>query len=216
MVKTYNFREEIIEKLEKVQNDNILEVYIKLLRPLFMPRFKKLLNINTIYEKQTKMSESQDDEYSFKQDILEETRLIEERINRRNKAHIEVINTLFEFAAAHKEGFDFIEYLSSLDNNELKESMLEEKLIFMEMLKLYDLGEIDVTEWKKEEDETLFECNGEFDLAFCLKNVSYKEPEFYGIQKIILEKTEEKVQFDIVKEDNIEKIEMTNFKFIVN
>ena len=60
------------------------------------------------------------------------------------------------------------------------------------------------------------ECNGEFDLAFCLKNVSYKEPEFYGIQKIILEKTEEKVQFDIVKEDNIEKIEMTNFKFIVN
>lgn len=93
--------------------------------------------------------------------------------------------------------------------------MIEEKLIFMQMLKLYDLEEIDIKEWQKEENENQLESNGEFDLAYCLKKISYNEPNFYGISKIAIEKTNEELEFEIENEEKIEKIEMTNLKFTV-
>ncbi len=209
IVKTYNFQEEIIDKLEQREFESVLTVYIKLLRPLFMPRMNKTLNLNTIYDKQTKINDSKEDEYSVEQDTLEESELVEKRIQRRNEAHIAVISSLFEFAGNHKEGFDFKEFYNFLKEHELKKSMLEERLIFMEMLKLYDLSEIDIDEWKKETEDIVLESNGEFDLSYCLKMISYKEPNFYGIRKILIEKTSESISL----ED--EEIEMTNFKFNV-
>ena len=213
IVKTYNFKEEILEKLEKSTNDNIINIYIKLLRPLFMPRLKKTLNLNTVYDKQTKINGEDEEEYSVKQEILEESKLTAERIEKRNKAHVEVINNLFKFASTHKEGFDFKQYYASIESQELVESMLEEKLIFMEMLKLYDLKEINIKEWKKEDSDVVLESNGEFDLSYCLKNIEYQEPNFYGIQKIIVKKLENNIKLEIQKEEKIEIIEMTNLKF---
>ena len=215
IVKTYNFKEEILENLEKAKFENILEIYAKLLRPLFMPKIKKTLNLNTIYDTQTKINKEEQEEYSVEQEILAKQIETEERIKRRNEAHIEVIKTLFKYASEHIEGFDFKQYFNSLQTNKLKENMLEEKLIAMQMLKLYDLEEIDIKEWEKEENTEQIESNGEFDLAYCLKNISYYEPSFYGISKIKIEKTEENFEFEIEKEENIEKVEMTNFIFKV-
>lgn len=215
IVKTYNFKEQILEKLEKAKTEDVLEIYSKLLRPLFMPRIKKTLNLNTVYDTQTKINKEEEEEYSVEQDILAERHAIEERTKKRNEAHIEVIKTLFQYASEHREGFDFKQYFAYLEDNELKNNMIEEKLIFMQMLKLYDLEEIDIKEWQKEENENQLESNGEFDLAYCLKKISYNEPNFYGISKIAIEKTNEELEFEIENEEKIEKIEMTNLKFTV-
>ena len=93
--------------------------------------------------------------------------------------------------------------------------MIEEKLIFMQMLKLYDLKEINIQEWEKEKNENLLESNGEFDLSYCLKNISYDEPNFYEVNKIVIEKLDENLEFEIEKDNSIEKIEMTNLSFMV-
>ena len=81
------------------------------------------------------------------------------------------------------------------------------------MLKLYDLKEINIKEWKKEDSDVVLESNGEFDLSYCLKNIEYQEPNFYGIQKIIVKKLENNIKLEIQKEEKIEIIEMTNLKF---
>lgn len=213
MVKTYNFKEEILEKLEKSKFENIIDIYAKLLRPIFMPKLEKSLNINTIYDKQTKIDKEEEEEYSVKEDILAERQAIEERIKRRNETHIAVIRTLLEFAIENKEGFDFKQYFNSIENETLKNNMVEEKLIFMQMLKLYDLKEIDIEEWKKEEKQNILESNGEFDLSYCLRNISYDKPDFYGINKLTIEKIDENIEFEIEKQETVEKIEMTNFRF---
>lgn len=215
IVKTYNFKEEILEKIEKAEYKNILEIYTKLLRPLFMPKIEKRLNLNTIYDAQTKINKEEEEEYSIEQEILAQKHEIEERIKRRNQAHIEVIKTLFQYASEHTEGFDFKEYFESLKTNKLKNNMIEEKLIFMQMLKLYDLKEINIQEWEKEKNENLLESNGEFDLSYCLKNISYDEPNFYEVNKIVIEKLDENLEFEIEKDNSIEKIEMTNLSFMV-
>ena len=215
IVKTYNFKEQILEKLEKSNFQDILEIYTKLLRPLYLPRLKKTLNLNTIYDVQTKINNDSEEEYSIEQDILAEREAIEERIKRRNSTHIEIIKRLFEYASNNQEGFTLKEFLESIKEDELRKNMLEEKLIFMQMLKLYELKEIDVKEWQKEENVGQLESNGEFDLSYCLKNVSYKEPSFYGVSKIEIEKTDEKIEFENEMDEKIEKIEMTNLKFKV-
>ena len=149
LVKTYNFKEEILDKLEKANFSNILEIYQKLLKPLFLPRVNKNLNINLIYDSQTKLENEEQEKYDIKQELLEGSTKLEERIKRRNKAHIEVMSTLFEFASTHKEGFLFNDYFCHIRNNQDISNMLEENLIFLQMLKLYAIGKIDIEEWEK-------------------------------------------------------------------
>ena len=116
IVKTYNFKEEILDNFEKLEIKNALETYAKLLRPLFMPRMKKYLNINTIYDVQTKINNEGEEEYSVEEDIIQAEQNIKERIERRNKTHIEIIRRLFEFSEHHQE-FDIKQFFNSITDN---------------------------------------------------------------------------------------------------
>lgn len=236
LVKTYNFKENIIQNLEKANFKDIPEIYVKLLEPLFMPRLTKSLNLNLIYSNQSKIKKEEDEEYSIEQDILEEQTLIQERIERRNKAHIEVMRTLFEYASTHNQ-FTLSQYLESLKENINLPIMLDEKLIFMQMLKLYATDGIDIEEWKKESLGNQTEANGEFDLSYCLQNLLNEDENLYNIKAIIVTKLDEKIKytypttekteiehFQLKKiedihlkneEEIIQKIEMTNLKFEV-
>jgi hypothetical protein len=218
LVKTYNFKENIMEKLEKANYENIQEIYIKLLKPLFMPRLSKSLNLNLVYSNQNKIKKEEEEEYSIEQDILEEQTLIQERLERRNKAHTEVIKTLFEYAKNHNE-FSLQQYLESLKDNPNLPIMLEEKLIFMQMLKLYAIDGIDIDEWKNENLGNQTEANGEFDLSYCLQNLLNEDENLYNISAIEVKKLDEKIEYIYPKineeEEIAQKIEMTNLKFEV-
>lgn len=218
LVKTYNFKENIMENLEKANYQNILEIYVKLLKPLFMPRLSKSLNLNLVYSNQSKIKKEEEEEYSIEQDILEEQTLIQERIERRNKAHIEVIKTLFEYGNTHNQ-FTLQQYLESLKDNADLPIMLEEKLIFMQMLKLYATDGIDIEEWKNEKLGNQTEANGEFDLSYCLQNLLNYNKDLYHIKSILVKKLDEKIEYIYPKindgEEITQKIEMTNLKFEV-
>lgn len=217
LVKTYNFKEEILDKLEKAKFEEILEIYAKLLKPLFLPRVKKNLNINLIYDNQTKLESEQEEKYSIEQELLKESKEIEERIKKRNKAHIEVINTLLNYASIHKEGFTFKDYIQSINENENLADILEENLIFMQMLKLYAIGSINIEEWEDENTNSEIEANGEFDLSYCLRMIKKESPNFYGVKKITIKRTDEKLEFEqfVLDEKDKAKVEMTNFKIEV-
>lgn len=216
IVKTYNFKEEIMDKFSKTTTDNILDIYVKLLRPLFMPRIEKILNLNIIYDAQTKITEEIVEEYDVETDALVETQAVKERIDRRNKAHIDAINMLFEYASNHTEGFDLKDYFEVLKYYELKNNLFEEKLIFMLMLKLYNLAVIDINEWRNSENIVSSESNGEFDLGYCLKMISVDNPNFYGVDRIEIYKKDELIEFEYDNDKKIDKVTITNFGFKIN
>lgn len=221
IVKSYNFKEVILDKLENINQDRILDVYALLLRPLFMPRKNKMLNLNICYEKQNKISKEEQDEYNIEQELLEKTKELEMRVERRNLAHVEVIKTLLHFSKLHKAGFKFSEYIESLRENNLFCEMINEKLIFMIFLKLYNLQLIDFEAFQKSEDSNIGESNGEFDLAYCLKKIKLNVPDFYNIKRIKIERLSSEFRFEYVKllnefeECNDSKLE-TNTCFLMN
>ena len=221
MVKSYNFKEIILDKLENIKQDRILDVYALLLRPLFLPRKNKMLNLNICYEKQNKILKEEQDEYNIEQELIEKTKELEMRIERRNMTHIEVIKTLLDFSKIHREGFKFSEYVESLQENDLFYDMINEKLIFMVFLKLYNLQVIDLEAFQKGEDSNIGESNGEFDLAYCLKKIKFNIPNFYGIKRIKIEKLSREFKVEYIKshseseEYNDSKIE-ENTWFLMN
>ena len=215
-VKTYNFREVILDKLEKVENLNrVTDIYAKLLKPLFLPRMDKKLNLSLCYDVQGKIKTSEQEEYSLEQELVETSLENEKRIDRRNNAHVEIISELLKYALLHKDGFmvdDFLEYLK--DNESYKE-MIEEKLIFMVFLKLYSFDEIDLEKCQFEADENGIESNGEFDFIYCLKKIRVNEPNLYGIKKIKVERTDEVFEFEYIEEDSKKAGRMTRLKFSI-
>ena len=215
LVKTYNFEDKIIRNLEKTSFQASPEIYVNLLKPLLMPRLPKSLNLNLIYSNQSKIRGEEEEEYSIEQDIFEEQTLIKERIEKRNNAHIEVIRTLFDYGAKHNE-FTLEEYLKFLKENKYLKDMLNEKLLFMQMLKLYSTDGIDLQEWRNEKIQNQTEANGEFDLSYCLQTLSENEENFHNIEKIKVTKMDEKIEYTYPEEEDIvEKIEITNLKFEV-
>lgn len=216
MVKSYNFKEVILDRMKKINQNNILDVYVLLLRPLFMPRTNKILNLNICYDTQSKISAEEHEEYSIERELIEKSRELEMRINRRNITHIEVIKTLLDFSNAHKEGFKFSEYFEILRGNELFESMMDEKLIFMVFLKLYNMQVIDLEEFQKNNDSNIAESNGEFDLAYCLKKIKFSIPDFYGINKIKIEKLNDEFEVKYVRKfENVGTVECSDVDNVV-
>lgn len=223
LVKTYNFKEEILDKLELSNFNQIRDIYIKLLRPLFMPKVDKKLNLGLLYESQTPIIDKGQESYTVEQDILDKDEEIEQRKKRRNKSHIEVIQTLLEYASNHIDGFYFSEYIKYVEKNPNFGDMLEEKLIFMQMLKLYDIQIIDIDEWKNESQTNQLECNGEFDLDYCLKMIEYSNPNLFNIKNIVIKKSDKVFEYkyeDTKQENEIIKnefktIEITDLRFFV-
>lgn len=83
------------------------------------------------------------------------------------------------------------------------------------MLKLYEIQTISISEFLKEEIVNR-EGNGEFDLSYCLYQILKVKKQSYLFDGIKIEKMENVFQYEVQKEENIEKIEMNDFRIEVN
>ncbi len=213
--KRYNLEEEILKPLERMEIKNteqIYKVYESLANPLFLAGAKKRLNLSLIYDNQSKIKEQQED-FFRQEEELEDNRRQKERIERRNKIHTEMIEDVFNFITQERAEFKFSEWFERLEEeNKLK--YIEDKRVFLVMLKLYEIETISISEFFKEEavNET---CNGEFDLSYCLYKILKEKGSTFSFDTIKIEKLNDTFKYCIEKDELKETIEMNDLKFTV-
>lgn len=179
--KTFDFEQEILTPFEKAHLNDV-KLTDNLLKPLMKIRMKKTFNISLLYDYQ-KLNESADESANINDELenSDDELMEKQRVSRQYEL---LINELFQYAAAHAPRFclsDFIEHLRA--NDELR-PLVSEKRTYLALLKIYEFGEINISEWVDAGEEVFVDASGEFDLSYCLFRIRAASGGFYGIEKI--------------------------------
>jgi len=184
-IQRFDFEEEIIKPMENFifrNYNDIKTLRTGLLAPLMRPDLRQMLNLSLMYAPQAKIKEPI--EGSAADDETEDSGIKMERVKKRNNAHVTLIRVFLEFAQKRPQGFLFNEFW---DCN--KKEIPAERLVFLCMLKLYEIREIDFEKWQAE-NEDVIEPLGEFDLNYCLHEF-FKQTEKFNVRRILIDKTNE-------------------------
>lgn len=190
LARKFDFEREILARLERCEEEAIPSLW-KLLNPLFMPSAEKRLNILSLFERQARLRQEDSGAQGVALDELgEDTELL--RIKKLNQLNIEFLRSLLELAAGRGAGFRFGELFTYLKGRQGNlELLLEDDLVFRAMLKLYDLGVIDIKAWQAQPEEVVANATGELDVGFCLHCIEKDSPGLYGVKKIEVKKPDD-------------------------
>ena len=210
-IKRFNFKEEILEPMEKLAGLDIAAVDSlrkSLLASLFLPELNHILNLSLAYDRQAKIKENAAEDLIEEEESLRDEQK-QKRMQTRNDSHVRIISLLLEFAGNHAPRFSFGEFWESVREHKNREEMTAERLLFLDMLKLYEIGEIDFDKWRAE-NEGAADSMGEFDLSYCLARCMNRE---LSLKRMTIDKSEEeRVYCDIG--DN-ERVDINNLQFEV-
>ncbi|MFA5479182.1 MAG: hypothetical protein WC337_04095 [Candidatus Muiribacteriota bacterium] len=191
--KRFDIETSILSVLEKMPESRISELW-KLFNPLFKPDVKKYLNILKLYEKQGKLQQEREEkDYSLLIHDEFDTDYEKIIIKERNLIYKEIVKELLNFGIINQKFRfgDFLEYLQkNVDDFNL---FLKEHRIFKTMLKLYEIGEVNIKLWQSEKENIIHNISGEFDISYCLFMVEEEKKDLFNIEKIIIEKTDDKL-----------------------
>ena len=212
--KRYNFEEQILKPFEKMEFGNgeeVYEVYRKLVNPLFLSGACKRLNLNLLYDRQSKLKAIQE-EVVTNEEEYEENEKQKEEIRRRNEIHVKIVEELFDFMTEERKEFTFSQWFYQLGEEE-KRQYAEGKRVFLVMLKLYEIEKISISEFLREEavSET---CNGEFDLSYCLYQILRQKGHKFTWDAIKLEKLDDIFLVCLEQGETKEEIEMNDMKIV--
>lgn len=213
--KRYNFEKVVLEPLEKLDIKNskqIFGIYEKLVNPLFLAGAKKRLNLNLLYDSQSKIKEQQE-EFLKQEEELEDNQKQKEEIQRRNQIHIEIVESVFKFVSQDIRKFTFSEWFEQLDEDK-KLRLVENKRVFLVMLKLFEVEMISISEFLQEESFSV-SCNGEFDLSFCLYKILREYGESFDFDTIRIERLDRIFTYCVEDGDVREFVEMNDLEFVV-
>jgi hypothetical protein len=185
-VQRFDMQEEILTPLAACkfrQSKEADGLFQNLLAPLMLPRLPAILNLRLAYDRQARISENEEPGVRESEEMESEQAELE-RIKRRNRTHVRIVGRLLEFSAAHPEGFSFQTFYDTLRNERDFEELCRERVLFMDILRLYEIGDIDLELWKRQNEEWCEDCTGEFDLAYCLGRIGRMHPDFYGLRRI--------------------------------
>ena len=203
LTRFYNFEQEVLLPLERCSEETISSLW-KLLNPLFKPNPDKILSLLTLYERQARIKVEDEEPAGVAIETLDEDQEWV-RITRANEANIELIRSLLELAGTKGTAFRFSEFYTYLKSQpEVLTKLMEGEQLFKSMLKLYDLGTLDIEEWKTRHDEVVANATGELDVNFCLHRIGYDHPDMYAVRRIRVTKPDEELLEDdiTVRQDN--------------
>ena len=209
--KRYNFEDEILLKFQNISfknADNAEDFCKKMIAPLCLPSFEHILNLNLIYDKQSKPQEESTQQTVTEEEVEEESAQ-EQRLRRRTQAHIKTTDSLLRYAAHHDKSFTLSDFCGELEQMGLLQELCTERILFLDMLRLYSMQLIDLERWREKNDEWVQESSGEFDLPYCLGEVSREVPDLYGIKSIAVACTGEHFTCRIPVESTAEGITET-------
>ena len=187
----YDIEDVILKLLEEYKGNNKLdieELCAKLIEPLILPELKTMLDLRLIYEPQ-QSSEEVNGELEEDEDILEEISPYTKEVERKNKANIEIVRLMFEFASQRKV-FSLSNLWEYCLENTDTSLIARDKRFFLIMLDLYSTEMIDIEKWEHEENKTE-DSQGEFDLFYCLLKINSHNENFYGVKRILITRSGE-------------------------
>lgn len=188
-VRRFDMEEQVIKRMEALTvsgASGLRALRAGLFAPLFLPGLKKLLNLSLVYDRQARVKESEADESVSEGETVSDSGK-RERIRLRNEAHVRVVRLLLDFAKTHPS-FLFSEFWEEIKTHRHIAEMTAERLLFLAMLKLYEIREIDFAKWRAEGIHPQ-ECMGEFDLDYCLTLCYGQGGAPTAMERIAVEKT---------------------------
>lgn len=212
----FDIDETILKQMER--HIDKLEKFWMLVNPLFMPNIHKNLNIRSIYEPQgmIKLIEEEKVKYLENEDLKED--IEKERVERINQIYIEILDYILKFALNNNGKCKLEEVINSLKNDkEYFNRLVEDRLLFTTLLKLYDIGIVDIDKWRNSDNKTIMNITEEFNLEYTLHILLDKYEYIKDINKFyLLKEDDDLIEVEInrsVKEDLkvIEKISISNF-----
>lgn len=172
--KRFDIEEEILKKLEQ-STEEVLPVLWQLLNNLFLPDCYKHINIGLFYEPQGMLKTGEE----TPNNIIEREEMTEDiekhRTERINDSYVEILDQLFRFtlkSAGQARFSDFIKYLQNDEAVFMR--CIEDRMIFTTLLKLYDIGFVDINNWRIEKEDVVMNVTEEFSLEYCLTKLSDK------------------------------------------
>lgn len=214
--KRFDFEEEILHKLEKCTDDSISRLW-QMVNSLFLPNVYRHLNVGLLYEPQG-MLKLDDREHSnaIEQDEMDEDKE-KLRVIKINNIYVEIIKNLISITIKSGGQIRFSQFIDCIrEDPELLDNLTEDRLVFTTVLKLYDMGIIDVGKWKAEQEDVVMNVTEEFNLEYCLAMIREKDEQLYQATSILVSKVDNSVfEIELIKKQEEitvkEKIEVTDF-----
>ena len=159
-----SFEKDILAPLR--QNDHMLnDAALRLLYPLLKPSLPKLFSLENFYAPQS-LFDQEEEEDSFEIDDYEDMAV--DNSAERNKRYLFIIEELFTYANKHS-WFLVSDFIKDFKLSQLN-IICEEYALPNVILRLYEMQEIDIDDWKQSE-QLIIEPLGEFELSWCLKQL---------------------------------------------
>ena len=214
--KRFDIEDVILKQMES--HVDMTEKFWQLINPLFMPKVFKNMNIRGIYEPQGMIKLEEEDRVGY----IEEESLSEDqekkKIERVNEIYVEIIDYLLSFTMQQGDECRLEDMINALKKEAWRfEKLLEDRLFFTTLLKLYDIGVIDIERWQSSGTRVVMNLSEEFNLEYCLYQLKENKEYFSNISRFYVFKEDENlIEVEInrnVKDDIsiIEKIEISKF-----
>jgi flagellar biosynthesis chaperone FliJ len=197
-----NFNSDIMVKIRKMNNMGDLAKY--LLFPLTKPEFESQFSVENFYSAQKSFDDIEEEE-NLDIENTEENRE-KEKIEKRNERYEEICCSVFSFMK-DKDTFTTGDYIDSLRVSELKDFCSEQALPYL-LLSVYEIGIIDIEEWKKSENLEI-QPMGEFELSWCLHQLS---EELLDMKRIEIYKMDQSLTLEIKEDEFSRRIDMSMLK----
>ena len=215
MENRFDIEEIILRKME--QHVEMTDKFWQLINPLFLPNIYKNLNIRSIYEPQgmIKLEEEEKNNYFEDEELVEDNEKI--KIERVNEIYVDILESILKSSYENNGTCNFADIIDYLKENELFEKFIEDRLLFKTLLKIYDLGAIDIAKWRSGRNRAIMNLTEEFNLEYCLYQLIDSSDYIKKISKFEILKDESSIiEIEINRKVNeglsvVEKIEISNF-----
>ncbi len=217
-VKRFNIEESILNPLENY--GNILDKCIALFDPLFLPKIKKRLSIDQIYNQQMIFKESDTDNDHFISTEKFEDEIENQRLKIISKKHIRITKLLFREIINHKE-IKLSELIDNLKVDYPKDfiELCQDRHLFGIAFKLFDIETIKLEEFYSGHNKVIMGLSENYNLERCLLEIEDQIEGLTTIRAVRISKDEKEITEVIeYEEDGMrvrEEVSMSDLLFEV-
>lgn len=201
----YDFEKEILKPMERMEEERIKDLW-KIFTPLFHVEPYRHLPLSLFYKPQGKLSEeaSEDPVGILVEEMKEDVE--KERNEKRSEVYLNILKSMVEEAEKREGTLDFKTFCEVLQKNpEEFQDLTKENLLFITMLKLYEMETLDVKAFRESDKTFLGNPTGEFNVDALLYQLLYRGSAFESIDKIQFQKIEEE-SFTILLEEQTDEV----------
>lgn len=201
----YDFEKEILKPMERMEEERTKDLW-KIFTPLFHVEPYRYLPLSLLYKPQGKLSEeaSEDPVGILVEEMKEDVE--KERNEKRSEVYLNILKSMVEEAEKREGTLDFKTLCEVLQKNpEEFQDLTKENLLFITMLKLYEMETLDVKAFRESDKTFLGNPTGEFNVDALLYQLLYRGSAFESIDKIQFQKIEEE-SFTILLEEKTDAV----------